>query len=41
MHIFPDDQFVDLSIGMSSDYTIALEEGSSMLRVGTLVFSDL
>lgn len=40
-HIFPDEQFVELSIGMSSDYKIALEEGSSMLRVGTLVFSDL
>lgn len=41
LHIFPDEQFIDLSIGMSSDYKIALEEGSSMLRIGTLVFSDL
>ncbi len=27
-----------LSMGMSSDYTIALEEGSTMLRIGSLLF---
>ena len=27
-----------LSMGMSSDYTIALEEGSNMLRIGSLLF---
>ncbi|MEO6132049.1 MAG: YggS family pyridoxal phosphate-dependent enzyme [Saprospiraceae bacterium] len=32
------DQFAILSMGMSGDYTIALEEGSNMIRVGSLVF---
>jgi len=27
-----------LSMGMSSDYTIALEEGSTMVRIGSLLF---
>lgn len=27
-----------LSMGMSSDYEIAIEEGSTMLRIGTLIF---
>lgn len=27
-----------LSMGMSSDYTIALEEGSNMIRIGSLLF---
>jgi pyridoxal phosphate enzyme (YggS family) len=31
-------QFSILSMGMSSDYKIAFEEGSTMLRVGSLIF---
>jgi pyridoxal phosphate enzyme (YggS family) len=31
-------QFSILSMGMSSDYTIALEEGSTMVRIGSLLF---
>lgn len=31
----------EISMGMSGDYQIALEEGSTMIRVGTLVFADL
>ena len=27
-----------LSMGMSSDYTIAIEEGSNMVRIGSLLF---
>lgn len=27
-----------LSMGMSSDYTIAIEEGSTMIRIGSLIF---
>jgi uncharacterized pyridoxal phosphate-containing UPF0001 family protein len=27
-----------LSMGMSSDYTIAIEEGSTMVRIGSLLF---
>ncbi len=32
-------EFQTLSMGMSGDYTIALEEGSTMLRVGSKLFS--
>ena len=31
-------QFNQLSMGMSSDYKIALEEGSTMVRIGSLLF---
>ena len=29
-----------LSMGMSNDYTIALEEGATMLRIGTAIFGN-
>jgi PLP dependent protein len=29
-----------LSIGMSSDYTIAIEEGSTMVRIGSAIFGE-
>ena len=32
--------FFVLSIGMSSDYTIAIEEGSTMIRVGSSIFGS-
>lgn len=32
--------FKELSMGMSGDYPIALEEGSTMVRIGTLLFGD-
>jgi pyridoxal phosphate enzyme (YggS family) len=36
---FPqNDYFKVLSMGMSSDYTIAIEEGSTMVRVGSSIF---
>ena len=28
-----------VSMGMSNDYQIALQEGSNMLRLGTIIFS--
>lgn len=31
-------QFSELSMGMSGDYHIAIEEGSTMVRVGSLIF---
>jgi hypothetical protein len=37
---FPTDPVDTLSMGMSSDYSIALEEGSTMVRIGTLVFGE-
>lgn len=30
----------ELSMGMSSDYKLALEEGSTMVRIGTAIFGD-
>ncbi len=36
---FPDDEsFSELSMGMSDDYRIALEEGSTLVRVGSKIF---
>jgi pyridoxal phosphate enzyme (YggS family) len=35
---FPSDPVDTLSMGMSSDYSIAVEEGSTMVRIGTLLF---
>jgi hypothetical protein len=32
--------FKELSIGMSSDYLLALEEGSTMIRVGSAIFGE-
>ena len=29
-----------LSMGMSGDYKIALEEGSTMVRIGTAIFGE-
>ncbi|MBO9728138.1 MAG: YggS family pyridoxal phosphate-dependent enzyme [Chitinophaga sp.] len=32
--------FKELSIGMSADYPIALQEGSTMVRIGSLLFGE-
>ncbi len=32
--------FQQLSMGMSSDYRLAIEEGSTMLRIGSLLFGE-
>lgn len=32
--------FKELSMGMSGDYKIALKEGSTMIRMGTLIFGE-
>ena len=37
---FSDQPFHILSMGMSSDYQMAIEEGSSMVRVGSSVFGE-
>jgi len=34
------DQFAELSMGMSRDYGIAIEEGATMVRVGTALFGE-
>lgn len=36
----PNLEWKELSMGMSSDYTIALEEGSTMIRVGSALFGN-
>jgi len=38
---FPGNQsFNELSMGMSGDYLIAMEEGSTMVRIGSLIFGE-
>ena len=34
------DDFQEISMGMSSDYRIAVEEGSTLIRVGSLIFGE-
>jgi PLP dependent protein len=36
----PNSKFQFLSMGMSSDYTIAIAEGSNMVRIGSLLFGE-
>ncbi len=38
--LFYDNNQVDLSMGMSNDYHIAIEEGSTLVRLGTAVFGQ-
>jgi PLP dependent protein len=35
-----DDAFKEVSMGMSGDYRIAVEEGSTIIRVGSLIFGE-
>ncbi len=37
---FPNCEMNFLSMGMSDDYRIALEEGSNMVRIGTIIFGE-
>jgi uncharacterized pyridoxal phosphate-containing UPF0001 family protein len=37
---FPSDPVDTLSMGMSSDYPLAIEAGSTMVRLGTLIFGE-
>jgi PLP dependent protein len=34
------DEFREISMGMSDDYKIAIEEGSTMIRIGSRIFGD-
>ncbi len=36
----PNVQMKELSMGMSSDYALALEEGSTLVRIGTAIFGE-
>ncbi|MCC8173060.1 MAG: hypothetical protein LIO65_01315 [Odoribacter sp.] len=35
-----DNYFKELSMGMSGDYPIAMEEGSTMVRIGSSIFGE-
>ena len=37
---FPADPVNTLSMGMSGDYPIAIEAGSTMVRIGSLLFGE-
>lgn len=40
-HFFADSpEFKEISMGMSSDYSIAVEEGSTIIRVGSNIFGE-
>ena len=39
-HFIDDTYFKEISMGMSGDYHIALEEGSTMVRIGSLLFGS-
>ncbi|PHN07992.1 YggS family pyridoxal phosphate-dependent enzyme [Flavilitoribacter nigricans] len=34
------DHFKEISMGMSGDYQLAMEEGSTMVRIGSLIFGE-
>ena len=35
-----EDSFKELSMGMSGDYDLAIEEGSTLVRIGTAIFGE-
>jgi PLP dependent protein len=35
-----DDHFSEISMGMTGDYNVAIEEGSTMVRIGTAIFGE-
>ena len=39
-HLSKERQLTELSMGMSSDYEIAVEEGATMVRIGTALFGE-
>ncbi len=39
-YFFEEENFCELSMGMSEDYKIAIEEGSTMIRIGTAIFGE-
>ena len=39
-NLFTDNNNVELSMGMSQDFTTAIEEGATIIRVGTAIFGD-
>jgi uncharacterized pyridoxal phosphate-containing UPF0001 family protein len=39
-HFEKEAYFKEISMGMSGDYKIAIEEGSTMIRIGTTIFGE-
>ncbi|MGE5458278.1 MAG: YggS family pyridoxal phosphate-dependent enzyme [Methanococcaceae archaeon] len=39
-YLAEDDAFSIISMGMSGDYQVAIEEGSNMIRIGTAIFGE-
>jgi uncharacterized pyridoxal phosphate-containing UPF0001 family protein len=38
---FPEnDSFREISMGMSDDYRLAIEEGSTIIRLGSIIFGE-
>jgi uncharacterized pyridoxal phosphate-containing UPF0001 family protein len=37
-HFVNNDSFKEISMGMTDDYLIAIEEGSTMIRIGSAIF---
>jgi len=35
-----EESFKDISMGMTQDYKIAIEEGSTIVRIGTAIFGE-
>ena len=40
MYFKDEESFKEISMGMSGDYEIAIEEGSTMVRVGSKIFGE-
>ena len=39
-HLSKESQLTELSMGMSSNYEMAVEEGATMVRIGTALFGE-
>ncbi len=39
-NLFADDENIELSMGMSHDFRVAIEEGATIIRVGTAIFGE-
>lgn len=39
-NLFHDNKFIELSMGMTNDYQVAIEEGATLVRIGTAIFGQ-
>ncbi|WP_417910974.1 YggS family pyridoxal phosphate-dependent enzyme [Candidatus Electronema sp. PJ] len=39
-NLFHDNEAVELSMGMSGDFAVAIEEGATLIRIGTAIFGE-